>query len=88
MNTRVEGAFKPLRDGVLVRNMDLGDIKPPGGIIAALIHLSQPTRPSMNSDAVFCLKKKKKTKKNMMITTPCTCKSTQLAADDHNTCIT
>ena len=25
LNTRVEGEFKPLRDGILVRNMDFGE---------------------------------------------------------------
>lgn len=33
MNTRVEGIFKPLRDGILVRNMDFKGHKTPGGII-------------------------------------------------------
>lgn len=33
MTTRVEGIFKPLRDGILVRNMDFGGHKTPGGII-------------------------------------------------------
>jgi len=33
MATKVEGIFKPLRDGILVRNMDFGGHKTPGGII-------------------------------------------------------
>ncbi len=33
MNTRVEGIFKPLRDGILVRNMDFGERKTASGLI-------------------------------------------------------
>ena len=33
MNTRIEGIFKPLRDGILVRNMDFKGHKTAGGII-------------------------------------------------------
>ena len=33
MNTRINGIFKPLRDGILVRNMDFKGHKTPGGII-------------------------------------------------------
>ena len=33
MNTRVEGIFKPLRDGILVRNMDFGEQKTASGLI-------------------------------------------------------
>lgn len=33
MNTRIDGIFKPLRDGILVRNMDFKGHKTPGGII-------------------------------------------------------
>jgi len=33
MITRVEGNFKPLRDGILVRNMNFSGHKTPGGII-------------------------------------------------------
>ncbi len=33
MTTKVEGEFKPLRDGILVRNMDFSGHKTPGGII-------------------------------------------------------
>ncbi len=35
MNTRVKGIFKPLRDGILVRNMDFAGHKTPGGIIVS-----------------------------------------------------
>lgn len=35
MNTRVEGVFKPLRDGILVRNMEFGEQRTEGGIIIA-----------------------------------------------------
>ena len=33
MITRVEGNFKPLRDGILVRNMDFGEQKTRSGLI-------------------------------------------------------
>ena len=33
MITRVEGIFKPLRDGILVRNMDFGEQKTESGLI-------------------------------------------------------
>ena len=33
MNTKVEGIFKPLRDGILVRNMDFGEQKTASGLI-------------------------------------------------------
>jgi co-chaperonin GroES (HSP10) len=33
MTTRVEGIFKPLRDGILVRNMDFGERKTASGLI-------------------------------------------------------
>jgi co-chaperonin GroES (HSP10) len=33
MVTRVEGIFKPLRDGILVRNMDFGEQKTASGLI-------------------------------------------------------
>jgi len=33
MVTRVEGIFKPLRDGILVRNMDFGERKTASGLI-------------------------------------------------------
>jgi len=33
MTTRVEGIFKPLRDGILVRNMDFGEQKTESGLI-------------------------------------------------------
>jgi len=33
MTTRVEGVFKPLRDGILVRNMDFGERKTASGLI-------------------------------------------------------
>ena len=33
MTTRVEGIFKPLRDGILVRNMDFGEQKTASGLI-------------------------------------------------------
>ena len=33
MTTRVEGNFKPLRDGILVRNMDFGEQKTRSGLI-------------------------------------------------------
>ena len=33
MITRVEGDFKPLRDGILVRNMDFGERKTASGLI-------------------------------------------------------
>ena len=33
MITRVEGDFKPLRDGILVRNMDFGEQKTASGLI-------------------------------------------------------
>ena len=33
MNTRIDGILKPLRDGILVRNMDFKGHKTPGGII-------------------------------------------------------
>ena len=33
MNTKVEGIFKPLRDGILVRNMDFGERKTASGLI-------------------------------------------------------
>ena len=33
MNTRVEGIFKPLRDGILVRNMEFGEQKTASGLI-------------------------------------------------------
>ena len=33
MITRVEGNFKPLRDGILVRNMDFGEQKTASGLI-------------------------------------------------------
>ena len=33
MNTRIDGICKPLRDGILVRNMDFKGHKTPGGII-------------------------------------------------------
>ena len=33
MNTRGEGNFKPLRDGILVRNMDFGEQKARSGLI-------------------------------------------------------
>ena len=33
MITRVEGIFKPLRDGILVRNMDFGEQKTASGLI-------------------------------------------------------
>jgi co-chaperonin GroES (HSP10) len=33
MNTKIDGIFKPLRDGILVRNMDFKGHKTPGGII-------------------------------------------------------
>ena len=35
MNTRVEGIFKPLRDGILVRNMEFGEQKTASGLIIA-----------------------------------------------------
>ena len=33
LNTRVEGEFKPLRDGILVRNMEFGEQRTAGGLI-------------------------------------------------------
>ena len=33
MITQVEGIFKPLRDGILVRNMDFGEQKTASGLI-------------------------------------------------------
>ncbi len=33
MITRIEGNFKPLRDGILVRNMDFGEQKTRSGLI-------------------------------------------------------
>ena len=33
MNTRIDGIFKPLRDGILVRNMDFGERKTASGLI-------------------------------------------------------
>ena len=33
LNTRVEGEFKPLRDGILVRNMEFGEQRTEGGLI-------------------------------------------------------
>ena len=35
MNTRVEGICKPLRDGILVRNMEFGEQKTASGLIIA-----------------------------------------------------
>lgn len=35
MTTRVEGIFKPLRDGILVRNMEFGEQKTASGLIIA-----------------------------------------------------
>jgi co-chaperonin GroES (HSP10) len=35
LNTRVEGEFKPLRDGILVRNMDFGEQRTASGLIIA-----------------------------------------------------
>lgn len=35
LNTRVEGEFKPLRDGILVRNMEFGEQRTAGGLIIA-----------------------------------------------------
>ena len=32
-NTRVSGTFRPLRDGILVRNMEFGETRTAGGII-------------------------------------------------------
>jgi len=33
LNTRVEGEFKPLRDGILVRNMEFGEQRTASGLI-------------------------------------------------------
>lgn len=33
LNTRVEGEFKPLRDGILVRNMEFGEQRTESGLI-------------------------------------------------------
>ncbi len=46
----------------------------------ALIHISEPTRPYESSYAVFCLKKKKKQKKNDIISTYLTNKIITTAA--------
>ena len=35
LNTRVEGEFKPLRDGILVRNMEFGEQRTESGLIIA-----------------------------------------------------
>lgn len=35
LNTRVEGDFKPLRDGILVRNMEFGEQRTASGLIIA-----------------------------------------------------
>jgi len=35
LNTRVEGIFKPLRDGILVRNMEFGEQRTESGLIIA-----------------------------------------------------
>lgn len=35
LNTRVEGEFKPLRDGILVRNMEFGEQRTASGLIIA-----------------------------------------------------
>ena len=35
LSTRVEGEFKPLRDGILVRNMEFGEQRTAGGLIIA-----------------------------------------------------